>query len=159
MQSGSSLVNFSWGHQVVRLPNYLKWVKATRSRLSLFERKKKGGGGQGKKRWSREGAATWTLTGLSNSVSASIITPLLSFPCHPAHTKPQSRAPRACVHCRGVVSCTARNTYTHTHTHANAHTHTHTHTHGHLRPGLHTPRWRDAFKIHQTRGGSRFGWL
>lgn len=54
MQSGSSVVNFSRGHQAVLLQNDLKRVKATRSRLSLIERKKKKGAGKKKGEAERE---------------------------------------------------------------------------------------------------------
>lgn len=83
-------MNFSWINQVA-----LKLTKSNTQLTLAYWKKKR----------SREEAATWTLTGLSDSLSASIIHAPLSFACHPCSRRSQIQAQRASVHCRGVVSC------------------------------------------------------
>ncbi len=115
---GSSIMNFSWINQTAVLS--VRFA-ASAAEIKMFEsttRPKTGAG----KRFKAE------QRGNSNLNTNRIVwLPLclhhhapLSVPCHP-----QSQAPRASGHCRGVVSCTARK---HTQKHTQTHTHTHTHT-------------------------------
>lgn len=86
-------------------------------------------------------ASTWTLPGLFDSLSASIITHHSSFLHLPAHIKPKKLSPESLCALQRWGFLPGLKTHTNTHSDTS---------------GLAsvTPGWRDAVKIHQTTGGS-----